>query len=486
MSACRVQTQLGMPSWTLERAARGFSSPTGEDKEALWQRLGLKPFLTQQQALLSPARTRLVAGGVRSGKSLTTAMECLAWLPHSDLIWLVGPSYELARGEMIYLADFVVRLGWAAPQAISIPQDVYHPCSIKTRWGTEVTAKTSGELTRLAGRAPDALFFVEAGQQVASIYDIANERLSEKRGMLWFSGTLEEAFPWYGEMAQEGRAWPNPKDLASFCLPTWENTAVYPGGLDNPELARIRNITLPARFAMRYGGQAVAPENLVFAEFSPSIHVSSEAQYDPQMAVDLAIDPGWGRGEPGKETSLYVVLAIQWPGGMCHVIDEISAARTHTERIIAECRSRPWWGNVRSGVVDKAARQHHMGMRAPWEEWNAFTGLRLVWHHVPILDGIWRLRTFLCDPYLEGPRIRIHPACRRLIYELLHYQYAKDKEGRPVKDQPIDRYCDAVKALWYALWAMSGFVDHRVEAVPSHHGHRPVKFVLPTGRMGFA
>lgn len=425
------------------------------------------------------ARVVLVSGGVRGGKSLTTSKEILAWLPHADLIWVVGPNYELTRPEMIYLARDVAKLEWADPDQIRISQNPYHPCSITTKWGCEITAKTAAETARLAGRPPDAMFIVEAGQQPEDIVHVATERLSERRGRLFLSGTLEDSsYRWYADLFSEGQTWPNEFDIKSFSLPTWENEAIYPGGLDNPEIQRIKAATPPRRWLERYAGQPVPPDTLVFPEFNYNTHVSSEASLRDDGWVDILIDPGEGRGEPGREVSLYVVEAVQWVGGMAHVIDEVRGSRMRTTQIVNECRSREWWPYVKSGVIDIAAKRKQMGGPiAAVEEWRELSGIDFSMNYVKIEDGIWRLKTFLWDGELDGPRLLINPACERLIWEFNHYQYPQDKEGRTVREKPVDRYNDAIKALYYGLVARFGYVDHQLrEGAAREPARRKVKY----------
>lgn len=453
------------PAWIIERAKAGKSSPLPNEIYKLWDRIDYKPWPSQRMAVLHPARVKQVTGGVRAGKShSTTKGGILPWIPHSDLYWIVGPDYEQARPEFQYLMADAVALGWVDPNSIKIPKDTFHPCSARTRWGCEIYTKTSADLSKLAGRAPDGIAFVEAGQQGEGIYLTAHERMLQSWGPIWMSGTLESSERWYAEMYYRGQTWPNEEDLASFSLPTYENESHYPGGLNNPRIQYIRSIVPEDLWLERYCGIPVPARELVFQEFSEQMHVAHEnpqdAEFDPNLTVDLYIDPGHGaRGEPGKEISVYAVLAVQWPNGNPVVIDEISKVKTRSTTIADIIMHKPWWPNVRAGVIDVASRQERMGLQAAYEEISNLLKIPLHFNYVRIEDGIWRLKTFLWDDLIDGPRLLIHPRCSRLIFEFHNYKYPKDKEGKPVRTQPVDRYNDAIKALIYGLIARSGYVD---------------------------
>src|SRR5262245_42290238 len=94
------QSRKSAHSITQQRAALQLTTPTRAEKEYRWSQVdlpsagiyadegGYTPSRRVQQAPHYPARCVFVAGGVRGGKSLGSAMEYVPWTPRSRLIWL--------------------------------------------------------------------------------------------------------------------------------------------------------------------------------------------------------------------------------------------------------------------------------------------------------------------------------------------------------------------------------------------------------------
>src|SRR5438445_7359063 len=91
---------------TQQRAQVGLRCPSYGQKSLIWSRCssptagisakkgGYKPIHGFRLAHQADSRGVGISGGWRVGKSLGLAMEALAWLPFSQLIWLVGKDYD--------------------------------------------------------------------------------------------------------------------------------------------------------------------------------------------------------------------------------------------------------------------------------------------------------------------------------------------------------------------------------------------------------
>ena len=418
---------------------------------------------------MSPARLKLIAGGERGGKSYSAAMELIARHHLGDLFWLVGPDYQLCRPEFKYLMAFFQKLG--AIESFSYPNSPFQPCSMTLKGGTEIVTITARESQKLAGRAPDGILGCEAAQLDYETYLKMLGRLSEKNGWLWLSGTFENNsfLSWYADQFEKWIV-ENDEDGASFSLPTWENRAAYPGGWDDPKIVYLReNSPTPEWFQERYAGIPCPPPTAVFKEFRPSTHLDKErAVFRPNLLgsdgkplktpegkfrpweVELAIDPGYN--------GAYAVLALQVDGPTVYVIDEVYRQHTKAEDIIDECKDRPWWPNVRRGVIDIAGTQHQ-GLASHYEVWAKHAGVYLESVRVDINPGIARLRTFLSPGPDKPPRILYNPKCSNSIREYTLYRYREVQEGKVTSEKPIDSFNHACKALSYWLVARYGFVD---------------------------
>jgi hypothetical protein len=330
--------------------------------------------------------------------------------------------------------------------------------------GTCVT-KTSDDVRKLAGTAPDGVLMVEAAQQTWETWLKLRGRVAEKRGFTLCSGTLEAGADWYPSLWQRWSA-QNSDGGSAHSLPTWANKHIFPLGRQDPELLAIE-ATLPADlFLERYGAIPCPPAGLVFREFSYEQHVREIAwrtvvkaagvitgHHKDALAaghdwpIEIAVDPGYAHA--------YAVLAFTWLNDQVYCFDEVYETGLVAEEVIARCKERWWWKRVTGGVIDIAGQQHP-GAKSQVEIWRHTAGLHLRVNRVGIVEGILRTRTFFLDPATKQPRLFIAPKCKGLLGELAKYRYHKSAENRPVSELPIDRDNDACKALAYWLYDRFG------------------------------
>lgn len=416
--------------------------------DAYWERCGYAPSPEQERAHRAAARNKLVAGGERGGKSFWTANEIHGWLftrIRAAPVWIVGPSYDLARPEFLHLVDLGLRSEVIVPESVSIPRE--GSCSLFTWAGIQVVTKSSQEPRTLAGIAPLGVAMVEAAQQTHETFLRLRGRVAERRGPLVLSGTFEGSFSWYADLWHAWQA-DNLDEGRSFSLPTWSNLAVYPGGRDDPEILALEATYPPDTFMERFGAIPCPPATLVLKEFSHIDHVTERAEYNPELPVQLWVDPGYAHA--------YAVLAMQvGHTGDVYQVDEVYERGLVAATMIERAKERAWWPRVRTVVMDVAGKQHP-GTESQTEIWARLTGLPIVAKPVPIVDGILRHRTYLRDPATKLPRLFHHPRCKGTIAEYGLYRYAADSERRAATELPIDRDNDAMKALAYGLMANFG------------------------------
>lgn len=417
-------------------------------RRVIWQAAGYEPSPEQLAAHLDPHRLKLVAGGERAGKSLWTAMELLCWLFACDgLIWIVGPTYDLARAEFLHLLPAAQRCALIQPNSVSMPRS--GSCQFVTRLGARVVTRTSQDPESIAAEAPDGEAMVEAAQHPYEVYLRLRGRVAETRGPLACSGTFEGSLGWYPEVFTSWQG-DNLDGGQSFSLPTWSNLAIYPGGRDDPEIKALEAAYPPDVFQERFGAVPCPPATLVFKEFRHTIHV--QPCYDKWQhadSVQVWIDPGWA--------GAYAVLAVALKEGQVWAFDELYYQGRTAQEIIAEARRREWWVKVKRGVIDVAGSQHH-GMESHIEIWRNLAHIGLSAQPVPIPDGILRHRTFLRDPASGEPRLFYDPRCKGTIREYGLWKYREVVEGRPIDENPVDRDNHGLKAVSYGLVDNFGFV----------------------------
>lgn len=458
----------------VQRLELGFSSPIPEEKEIVWSFIsipqagisrehgGYQPAKIFRHAHFHPARTVLVAGGPRSGKSLFGSMETVTWTPHSDLIWLAADSYDLARQEFEYTAEALLSLNWTEPRLISFPENRYQPCAVETIWGTLIETKSLKDANTFVARAPDLVDICEPGLTSLTSLHRANERLTTRRGKLLLPGTFEEAAPWLQQYWRKWVQWPNVDNAKSYSAPSWVNRIVFPKGLKDPETDKLRaQCDTMDEFLLRFTGVPSASADIIFSDsYKMREHIrpcpydrfdgtGSAREFRPVM---LAIDPGY------SGDSRYVVLAIQvYPKEkVIRIIDEVVAKGESHEQVIHRCRVREWWPVARDGVMDPYAGDSHVyGGPAPASVWREDgTPPQLKQYHVNIRtpkrllidDLIRHMKGYFTGA--NGWRLQIDPRCERLQEELMGWRRIRTPNGLGI---PMKAKCDAIKALGYFL-----------------------------------
>lgn len=455
--------------------------PNYDEKKNLWKASSIKPFPSQAKAshVIIGARDRtrvvLTMGGERAGKSQWTAYETFALSPWCDLIYITGAQYENCEPEFKYL-EALYRANGMVTETRKPENGQW---SMQTVWGCEVRtlsyARGGSDVLVTTGRAPDLIVLCEAGMLTEDIFLTALTRVAERRGAVIMSGTLKRSRPWYVALYQQLKG-ENIYNGKSVSLPSWENTEIYPQGRNDPAMLQLEAALGDIRFRERIAGEPVPSPLLVFGrEFSYDLHVKA-VDYDPELPLLLACDPGYAGG--------YALLVLQAASEHdVRVIDEFYAQYSTWDQAVAWLRNLPYIRQDSKGMItnidrghaimDVAGNQHH-GDKSQIEQWHAKTGIRFIGKKIGIEDGINRLRDFLRSPFdWNQTRIRIHPKCEGLLWELSQgEQYPKDQEGNPVKENPIDANNHSRKALSYLLIHRFGMSDGKAMRPPQRNGDR--------------
>ena len=415
----------------------------------LYDKVGFNPTPAQMPIVECRKRFILVAGGEQAGKSMMASKYLLARMMEINdegLYWLVAADYERTRAEFEYLIDDFSALGVLKEASKRVD-----PGRIILADGTRIETKSAKDPRTLAMRAPDGIIACEASQLDIETFYRMRGRCAPKRGWLFLSGTFEGSLGWYPQMHT---AWSVPTDEEeSFSLPSYTNTHLYPGGVQDPEIQRLKRDSSDDFFMERIEGIPSPPEGLVFAEFRPNLHVE-EVKWSVGDPVHIWMDPGYA--------GAYAVMAVQIHDDVIHVIDEVYERGLVTEEIIDICKNRPWWQDVQYGVIDIAGNQHQ-AMPAPAEIWLKETGLYLNSQKVMINDGTDRLKSYLKpDPLSREAKLKINPQCDGVLSEFgaapnpfdgqtRAYRWKVDRDGNIVGTSPEDKNNHGVKALIYGI-----------------------------------
>lgn len=425
------------------------------DIERVRLKLGHEWTAEQEPLILCTAREILGAGGERGGKSFVAAEYFNVRFWEGDLYWIAGKDYDRCHQEFEYIAKAMMSLGAVKGADIHTPQNGQWHMKLNT--GATVKTWSLKDWLKVGFEAPDGIIVAEVAQISHTEYTRLTDRTAEKRGWVVGTGTFESSLGWFPEKfklyqlpGQEGK---------SFSLPSWSNTHIYPGGLNDPEIQRLKGKYSEDYFLERFGGVPSPPKGLVFPEFRYLIHVTEMDVLD--APVYLWVDPGYD--------GAYAVEAVQIVGETVRVIDEVYEQGLVTEQVIDVCMQRPWWQLVEGGAVDIAARQHQ-AMPAVVEIWGERAKLVLSSQYIEEAAGRERLHTFLTvNPIDHMPRLYVAPGCTGILSEFgvcpnpftgeaAPYKWKEARTGEIVGKSPDDKNNHGIKAVTYGLVDRFGYV----------------------------
>jgi len=421
----------------------------------VFDKVGYTPTEAQIPIIYSDKRFILVAGGEQAGKSMVASKFLLSkWTETkgAGLFWLVAADYERSRAEFEYLVDDFAALGILKKASKRVD-----PGRIELADGTVIETKSAKDPRTLAMRAPNGIIGCEASQLDLETFYRLRGRCAPKKAWMFLGGTFEGSLGWYPQLFL---SWQHGSDTEkAYSLPSYTNYHLYPGGETDPEIEKLQEDSSDDFFKERIMGIPSPPRGLVFHEFRVDYHVR-DIEYVPEEPVHIWIDPGYAGG--------YAIEVIQILDGQICVIDEIYEKSLITEEMIDLAMDKPWWKDVKFGVIDVAGYQHQ-AMSAPAEVWLDKAGLYMASQKVKINDGTERLKSMLkVDPKHHRPKLIINPKCKGLLSEFgaapnpfdgqtRVYKWKTDRDGNIVGNQPEDKYNHGIKALIYGLIDRFGY-----------------------------
>lgn len=225
-------------------------------KREFFASLGYEPHAGQILVHKSKAPRRVLACGVRWGKSTCGAMEGIAALfdlKEQSLGWIVCPTYSL--GDRIFLEISRTITEHLSHRIIELSEREQRIVVRNFGGGvSELRVKSADNPTSLLGQALDYAIIDEAARLKADVWERhVSQRLLDRKG--WALLLSTPANPnWFYRMFRRGQ---KSRDamFESWSSPTWTNPFVDPEFVE-AERARIP----PDTFRAEYGGEFVGTE----------------------------------------------------------------------------------------------------------------------------------------------------------------------------------------------------------------------------------
>lgn len=440
--------------------------------------------VTLQDMLRLPVRFPLILGGERAGKSFLIAVwAALLACPYDgetgeevrgEAYWLVGPDYLQARPEYTYLKEIFDALGLV--ESVSEPKSETQPWTLTLKTGTTFSTRSSGNVARLASFSVNGAIMCEAAQQNYAVYLKLRGRVSQTRGFLGLSGTLEKGLPWYSSMYKKWQR--GHEDITgwskSYSLPTWSNLAAYPQGEDDPEILSLKDSYPDDIFLERFAAVPRQKHGLVVPEFDAPTHIKTvvwceddedaenltpdQVPFFVNAPVDMAYDPG-------KHCA--ALWFLQRQGRMTMVLDAVYIRNILVQDFIPEAQKSPFWqflSSKSSNVADRAVFQEHHN-KSVASVWHEETGVQWVASVIKDEAVLWEtLRWRLTDkntlsapliyfsdtlPYPEIDEVTGLAPHALTEFDAWRWPERQDDAMRNESKRPVDRNNDALKALAY-------------------------------------
>ena len=300
----------------------------GISAEALYKKVGFNPHsLGQREYLYSQARFNVPCCGRRYGKSIVAGhrMTHKSFIPDS-WHWIVGPTYKLGEKEFRVTFSDYQKLGLLkyCRKAYSVHQGTMY---IVTPWNSHIEVVSADKPDSLLGEGLTHAIMSEAARHDRSTWEqYVEPALSDLLGSCDFPST-PKGYNWYHGLwllgqeaalfstnptnqfnavshtdlhsaatntAIHGELAPGMAQYRSWQFPTWENTVRFPGGMDNPEIQRVKRLASKHWFDQEYGAAFTTMANVIYEEWNPqTMTIQTPYTYNPNWYSALAFDYGF-------------------------------------------------------------------------------------------------------------------------------------------------------------------------------------------------
>lgn len=273
-------------------------------KDLWFQETGYVPHPGQRIVHYDSTRNRVLSNGRRWGKSMFGGKEIEAlafvrnWRGEPMRGWIIGPNYTDAEKEFRVVYDTFKKLGIDQISSKFLKNTENGNMHIATNWGFDLECRSAGHPESLVGEGLDFVLLAESGRHARKTFtEYVRPALSDKRGISMMTGVPEEASDinllyWAFHRGQD----PSKTQWQSWRMPSWTNTAVFPGGRNDPEIIEAADDLTEDEFRRQYGGEFILKRGRVMKEWDDDVHVGTYTyKYDWPLyaAVDFGYTNDW-------------------------------------------------------------------------------------------------------------------------------------------------------------------------------------------------
>lgn len=406
-------------------------------------KIDYKPFEKQKKFHDSKAKFRLLCTGAGFGKTAAGVNELIRMClrsPPGCLYFMAAPTFKMLSN--VTIREF--KKFW--PKELELVHNkvenmFYLPNGVQI---VGVAGDREDTVDRVRGLTLAGGYGDEIAMCPEYMHEMLIARMRDPLGSLriWYT-TTPRGFNWLhrlfiSKLDKKGNGLVNPGDYEIF------------GGssLDNPHTPdeykeTLRNSYVGSFAKQEIYGEFVGFEGLVYPGFSRGNVWSRDLIYENRKFVEFIGGIDFGYTNPS------VALLIGLDGdGRAFVLKEIYQRRLLTEDFIGLVKGlREEFGLYElpvfyadpsePGIISQFNRE---GVRVVKADNSVINGISCVAGRVERKsDGLSRL--YVCDE------------CVNLVHEFFNYRYSDEKEGKPVKDDPLKVDDHAMDALRYALFS---------------------------------
>jgi phage terminase large subunit len=388
-------------------------------------------------------------------------------LKEPKLGWIVAPTYDLGEKEFrVFWRVLIDVLHVPLERSKTFNSLRTKDFRITTAWGSSIEVRSAEHPESLVGEGLDFVIMAEAAKLKLSHWEkYIRPTLSDKRGSAVFVST-PEGFNWFYDLFQNGQsAEPQYDSWWSYRSPTWENTTVFPGGREDPEILEVEGTLAKEVFEQEYGAQFTSCAGRIYSEFDEGYHVLPKYEFNPNWPNYLAFDFGF--------RNPFVCLNIQVdPMDNMYIWDEYYERNQHTTQHARNLKSLIQW-RVDGGYYDPAGPDEAASLSHVWREEHDYRnrhleGVSLEPGPNEWLSGVNRVKEWLKLAQTPNgdykPKLFVSKACANTIREFNTYrvkeQTERVTETRDPKEEPRKKDDHAMDAMRYFVAGHFGLETH--------------------------